>query len=187
VLQTDFSRWKKRVTWKARGGGVSTIHSTQLPEITKTYSNMLFPYAILLIARYFIPQKQIMYSELPPISPFLFNNTQPVIKLDFTAWADPQGKRQVYLSSNNNQDSRVTVKNTFQEVEHGYEWTLEVWTLIDIELHQLKATYWTDLTDIRMLANGYQSWSQTREYNEYGRISKIPLPVAWITKMNLQG
>src|ERR1700730_2882447 len=145
---------------------------------------MLFPYVILLIAWYFAPQKQIMYSELQPISPFVFKNTQPTIKLDFIALGDPQAKPQVYLSSSSTQDPRVNVETSFREVENGYEWGLEGWTLVDIELNYLKATYWADLTDLRMLANGYQSWSQTREFNEYGRISKIPYPVAWITKMN---
>ncbi|KAG2175075.1 hypothetical protein INT44_007553 [Umbelopsis vinacea] len=126
-----------------------------------------------------------MLSDLARISPLSFNLSSPVIHLDYTALSDPQAKRQAYLSSN--QDPRVTVENSFREVENGYELTLELCTMVDVELHTLKATYWADLTDIRMLANGFQSWSQTRELNEYGRLSKIPYPVAWITKFDLQG
>jgi hypothetical protein len=181
---------KKRVTWRARGALVPLIQYCYQPAImTKKdlYSMLLLPLIILLIATYFAPtpKMKLMYSDLARISPLSFNHSRPVIQLDYTALSDPQAKRQVYLSSN--QDTRVTVENSFREVENGYELTLELWTMVDVELHALKATYWADLTDIKMLANGYQSWSQTRELNEYGRLSKIPYPVAWVTKFDLQG
>ncbi|KAJ2955501.1 hypothetical protein NQZ79_g8497 [Umbelopsis isabellina] len=129
-----------------------------------------------------------MPSGLPVISPLVFQNTQPVIHFDYTLLTDPQAVRLQYISTSDSpQTSRLKVETSFEKVERGYEWIMELSTPEDIEVHHLTATYWADLTDMQMLANGYQSWSQTREFNERGRITKIPAPVAWVTKFDLQG
>ncbi|KAI9274211.1 glycoside hydrolase superfamily [Sporodiniella umbellata] len=44
-----------------------------------------------------------------------------------------------------------------------------------------------DLHEQRMLANGFQSWSQARELSVNDKIQAIPSSVAWYTQMNLQG
>lgn len=44
-----------------------------------------------------------------------------------------------------------------------------------------------DLKDQRMMANGFQSWSQAREFTKNDKIPAIRSSIAWYTQLNLQG
>lgn len=56
-----------------------------------------------------------------------------------------------------------------------------------VELVHFEAKYFADLKDQRMLANGFQSWSQARELTADDRIPSIRSTVAYFTQLNLQG
>ena len=51
----------------------------------------------------------------------------------------------------------------------------------------IELKYDTDLKDMKMLSNGFQSWSQTREFDSKSRIQKIQSTIAWYTQFHLQG
>ncbi|CEJ00112.1 hypothetical protein RMCBS344292_14178 [Rhizopus microsporus] len=69
----------------------------------------------------------------------------------------------------------------------GYILSFSVKAKKPIELAQFKATFMTDLQDQRMLANGFQSWSQAREMTKNDKINPIRSSIAWYTQLNLQG
>lgn len=56
-----------------------------------------------------------------------------------------------------------------------------------LELVHFEVKYFADLKDQRMLANGFQSWSQAREMEADDRIPAIRSTVAYLTQYNLQG
>ncbi|KAI9491355.1 glycoside hydrolase superfamily [Zychaea mexicana] len=56
-----------------------------------------------------------------------------------------------------------------------------------LELKHFESKYLVELGGQRMLANGFQSWSQARELDAEDRISPIRSTVAYLTKYNLQG
>lgn len=65
--------------------------------------------------------------------------------------------------------------------------TVRVKALKPVELVHFEVKYFADLTDQRMLANGFQSWSQARELTANDRIPSIRSTVAYLTQLNLQG
>lgn len=69
----------------------------------------------------------------------------------------------------------------------GYIISFIVKALKQVELVYFNATFLADLQDQRMLANGFQSWSQSKELSRNDKIPPIPSSVAWYTQMNLQG
>lgn len=64
---------------------------------------------------------------------------------------------------------------------------ITITALKPIELVHFEAKYLVDLDGQRMLANGFQSWSQAREYEAHDRIPAIRSSVAYWTQYNLQG
>lgn len=69
----------------------------------------------------------------------------------------------------------------------GYLLDILVQPKTDIELVHFEAKFSTVLADQKMLANGFQSWSQTREFGSNDRIPDMKKSVAWYTQYNLQG
>ncbi|KAG2183071.1 hypothetical protein INT44_006052, partial [Umbelopsis vinacea] len=51
----------------------------------------------------------------------------------------------------------------------------------------IELKYATDLKDMKMMSNGFQSWSQAREFDSKSRIQKIQSTIAWYTQFHLQG
>ncbi|KAI8983901.1 glycoside hydrolase superfamily [Pilobolus umbonatus] len=81
----------------------------------------------------------------------------------------------------------VRVKSTCIRHTSGCILTFHLKTSIDIELIHFRVNYMIDLELQKMLANGFQSWSQTREFNNSNKIPAIRSPIAWYTQLNLQG
>ncbi|KAL7310111.1 hypothetical protein PS15m_010913 [Mucor circinelloides] len=69
----------------------------------------------------------------------------------------------------------------------GYLLSYHVKAFKPIELVKFEATYMADLKDQRMMANGFQSWSQAREFTKNDKIPAIRTGIAWYTQLNLQG
>lgn len=69
----------------------------------------------------------------------------------------------------------------------GYILSLSIKAFKPIELVYFQATYMADLKDQRMMANGFQSWSQAREFTKDDKIPAIRSSIAWYTQLNLQG
>lgn len=69
----------------------------------------------------------------------------------------------------------------------GYLLGFTIKALQSIELIHFNATFLADLQNQAMLANGFQNWSQAREFDKRDRISAIPSSVSWYTQFNLQG
>ncbi|EIE80181.1 hypothetical protein RO3G_04886 [Rhizopus delemar RA 99-880] len=69
----------------------------------------------------------------------------------------------------------------------GYILTFTIKALKPIELARFEASFMTDLQDQLMLANGFQSWSQAREFSKNDKIPAIHSSIAWYTQLNLQG
>ncbi|ORX61938.1 glycoside hydrolase [Hesseltinella vesiculosa] len=57
----------------------------------------------------------------------------------------------------------------------------------DLQLVHFEVSYTMDITDLKMLANGFQSWSQTAELGANDKLAAIPKGVSWVTQHNLQG
>ncbi|KAI9252663.1 glycoside hydrolase superfamily [Sporodiniella umbellata] len=56
-----------------------------------------------------------------------------------------------------------------------------------VEINQFQLSFATQIQEQRMLANGFQSWSQAREFSKNDKIPAIRPSVAWYTQLNLQG
>lgn len=69
----------------------------------------------------------------------------------------------------------------------GYVLSIGIRAFKHIELVHFEATYMTELNDQRMMANGFQSWSQARELTKNDKIPAIRSSVAYLTQLNLQG
>lgn len=69
----------------------------------------------------------------------------------------------------------------------GYVLSIGIRALKPIEMVHFEATYMADLNDQRMMANGFQSWSQAREFTKHDKIPAIRSSIAWYTQLNLQG
>ncbi|KAI8384084.1 glycoside hydrolase superfamily [Blakeslea trispora] len=69
----------------------------------------------------------------------------------------------------------------------GYILSISIKALQDIELVGFETAYTVNLKDQRMMANGFQSWSQARELTKNDKISAIRSSVARYTQYNLQG
>lgn len=76
---------------------------------------------------------------------------------------------------------------TIKAKEGGDILTIALQPKADMELVHFEAKFSAVLTDLRMLANGFQSWSQTKELGQNDRIQDIKKSVAWYTQYNLQG
>lgn len=73
------------------------------------------------------------------------------------------------------------------ELDEAALLNLNVKALKALELTHFEAKYMADLGGKRMLANGFQSWSQAREMEAEHRIPSIRSSVAYLTQYNLQG
>lgn len=69
----------------------------------------------------------------------------------------------------------------------GYLLSISVHANKPVELLGFEASYFADLRDLRMMANGFQSWSQAREFTKNDKIPGIRSGIAWYTQYNLQG
>ena len=64
---------------------------------------------------------------------------------------------------------------------------IRIKALKPIELRHFESKYMVEIGGQRMLANGFQSWSQARELDAESRIPAIRSTVAYLTQYNLQG
>ncbi|KAI8384254.1 glycoside hydrolase superfamily [Radiomyces spectabilis] len=86
-------------------------------------------------------------------------------------------------------DDVLTIRCDMQRHGKGDDqlYSVHVKANIAIELVQFEVKYLADIQTKRMLANGFQSWSQAREMDKDDRIPAIRSSVAWYTQLNLQG
>ena len=99
-------------------------------------------------------------------------------------------RNELVLSSKPYVDDTIQVSS--QAVRHddgkgGYILSIRIKAFKPIELIHFESTYMADLKDQRMMANGFQSWSQAREFTKDGKIPAIRSSIAWYTQFNLQG
>jgi hypothetical protein len=85
-----------------------------------------------------------------------------------------------------------TIQVTSKVIRHsdnkgGYILYMSIKAFKPIELVQFQATFIADLKYQRMMANGFQSWSQAREFTKNDKIPAIRSSIAWYTQLNLQG
>ncbi|KAI8643002.1 glycoside hydrolase superfamily [Parasitella parasitica] len=86
------------------------------------------------------------------------------------------------------QDIQVSSKAvSHSDKKGGYLLSYHIKAFKRIELVKFEATYMTDLKNQRMMANGFQSWSQAREFTKDDKIPPIRSGIAWYTQLNLQG
>lgn len=69
----------------------------------------------------------------------------------------------------------------------GYILSIGIKAFKQIELVHFQASFIADLKGQRMMANGFQSWSQARELTKNDKIPAIRSSIAWYTQLNLQG
>ncbi|KAI9005436.1 glycoside hydrolase superfamily [Phycomyces nitens] len=86
-----------------------------------------------------------------------------------------------------NNGTIIITTNALPHSVNGIVLAIDIKALKEIELVHFEAKYSVDLTDQRMLANGFQSWSQAREMNKADKIPSIRSSIAWYTQYNLQG
>jgi hypothetical protein len=87
-----------------------------------------------------------------------------------------------------NQNIQITSKAVrHTDGKGGYLLSYNIKALKPIELVKFETTYMADLKDQRMMANGFQSWSQAREFTKNDKIPAIRTGIAWYTQLNLQG
>lgn len=87
-----------------------------------------------------------------------------------------------------NQNIQVSAKVVrHSDGKGGYLLSYHVKAFKAIELVKFEVTYMADLKDQRMMANGFQSWSQAREFTSKDKIPAIRTGIAWYTQLNLQG
>lgn len=83
---------------------------------------------------------------------------------------------------------RITTKTVpHSDGKGGYLLSISVQSGKAIELLGFEASYFAELRDLRMMANGFQSWSQAREFTKNDKIPGIRSGIAWYTQYNLQG
>lgn len=93
-------------------------------------------------------------------------------------------------SSSPQERDGFTFKTKFDPVanHNGFILTLSVKSEKGGQLNgPLEMKYNIDLKDMKMLSNGFQSWSQAREFDSNSRIQKIRSSIAWYTQYHLQG
>ncbi|MGE5579586.1 MAG: glycoside hydrolase family 36 protein [Bacillota bacterium] len=71
----------------------------------------------------------------------------------------------------------VSVRGIKERVEHGYLFTLLLRPLEDIELLEVSVELPIDIgPDDRVFVNGFQSWTESREYEQHERIPNLKWP-----------
>ncbi|KAI8332852.1 glycoside hydrolase superfamily [Chlamydoabsidia padenii] len=94
----------------------------------------------------------------------------------------------IICTGTNYSDTYLTLTLTTTKVKDGGELlNITLKPTIGIELVHFEAKYSVNLNDQKMLANGFQSWSQSKEMGAQDRIQEIRKSVAWYTQYNLQG
>ncbi|KAI9305693.1 hypothetical protein BJ944DRAFT_63862 [Cunninghamella echinulata] len=73
----------------------------------------------------------------------------------------------------------VMNKNKPQQHQDGYIITFILKPLVDIELECFEIKYLVDFSNLKMIANGYQSWSQTGELHKDDMIGTIRKSIVW--------
>ncbi|KAI8968411.1 glycoside hydrolase superfamily [Mycotypha africana] len=81
-----------------------------------------------------------------------------------------------------------TIHTICEHEEYELEYTFESLE-DDLQLKhiQIDIANLYDLSQYVMMAEGFQCWSTSKEMGRHNRLAAIPRPVAWFTKMNLQG
>ncbi|KAI7869993.1 glycoside hydrolase superfamily [Spinellus fusiger] len=124
------------------------------------------------------------------LSPNSFQNALARVDISYqlTDQNEPVRLCDVVLRPGTPFNNGVIVLNT-QIVPHtqGSLISIDIKSTKSLVLSHFEAKYSVDLTDQRMLANGFQSWSQAREMQQTDRIPSIRSGIAWYTQYNLQG
>jgi argininosuccinate lyase len=128
------------------------------------------------------------------LSPTSFKTSQAQITISYKLFSDKKKvlrvKKEIVQPGLPfvNAHLQVTAKAVRHKDEKGgYVLSISIEALQDMELVSFEATYIADLKDQRMMANGFQSWSQAREFTKNDKIPAIRSGIAWYTQLNLQG
>jgi hypothetical protein len=124
------------------------------------------------------------------INPLIFEKSKAQVDFTYTTGGKQvKYKNELILPGQPFADKCVQLNIKFDRHtdQKGYILTMSIKALEDIKLAYLELNYMADLQNLRMLAHGFQSWSQARELTKNDRIPAIKSPVAWYTQLNLQG
>jgi len=71
----------------------------------------------------------------------------------------------------------ISARGVKERVEHGYVFTLFLKSLEDIELQEVSVELPIEVgSDDRVFVNGFQSWTESREYEQHERIPNLKWP-----------
>jgi len=131
------------------------------------------------------------------MNPEIFKTTSPIVSVPNRPYIQDgvlgalQALNDLSLNSSGPQErDGFTFSTKFEPVanQNGFVLTLSVKSEKGVELSgPLEMKYDMDLKDLKMLSNGFQSWSQAREFDSNSRIQKIRSTIAWYTQFHLQG
>lgn len=128
------------------------------------------------------------------LSPASFETSKAQITVSYKLLSDKKKERRIKNEivqpslPFTNAHLQVTAKAVrHKDDKGGYVLSISIKALEDLELVSFEATYLADLKDQRMMANGFQSWSQAREFTKNDKIPAIRSGIAWYTQLNLQG
>ena len=134
---------------------------------------------------------------LVSMNPEIFKTTSPIVSVPNRPYIQDgvlgalQALNDLSLNSSGPQErDGFTFSTKFEPVanQNGFVLTLSVKSEKGVELSgPLEMKYDMDLKDLKMLSNGFQSWSQAREFDSNSRIQKIRSTIAWYTQFHLQG
>ncbi|KAI9470789.1 MAG: glycoside hydrolase superfamily [Benjaminiella poitrasii] len=127
------------------------------------------------------------------LAPTSFQSSKAQLTLSYRLEGDKRTirhKNELLMPSHpfKNEHVQVSVKaEPHSDGKGGYILTISVKALKALKLISFETNYLADLRDQRMMANGFQSWSQAREFTKNDRIHAIRSGIAWYTQLNLQG
>ncbi|KAI9304915.1 glycoside hydrolase superfamily [Cunninghamella echinulata] len=90
-------------------------------------------------------------------------------------------------SSVSNEHITIKKKQLFDGDSFELNYIIEVENIKNIKLKRFEILFNTDFSDQSMMAEGFQSWSQTKEVDETTTLRSIKSAAAWVTKLDLQG
>ncbi|CAO3596199.1 unnamed protein product [Absidia cylindrospora] len=127
------------------------------------------------------------------LSPSFFQTASARVDISYQVVSSPnceviKRKDAIVCPGTDYNDANLILSLTCAKAKDGgYLLDILVKPKTNIELVHFEAKFSTVLTDYKMLANGFQSWSQTREFGVNDRIPDMKKSVAWYTQYNLQG
>lgn len=90
-------------------------------------------------------------------------------------------------SSVSNEHITIKKQQLFDGDSFELNYIIEVENIKNIKLRRFEILFNTDFSDQSMMAEGFQSWSQTKEVDKTTTLRSIKSAAAWVTKLDLQG